>query len=104
LNRTLVLNYWWEIAQRMYYASNINYNVTITAGRGFFINLSDLVGVTRQNNALGPKWQNKAFYVDGISYQIDVNAQNWLTSLTLTEITSASLGPIQKPPKVVPKW
>jgi PKD repeat protein len=104
LNRSLVLNWWWEVAHRTYYASNINYNITITMGELTCVNLNDLVGVTRQNATLGPRWANKPFYVDGVTYQIDLNAKTWVTSLTLTEITSANLGPIQPPPKVVPKW
>lgn len=104
LNRGLTLNWWWEMAYRSYVAGNINYNVTITMGELTCVNLNDLVGVTRQRATLGPLWDNKPFYVDGCSYQIDVNNKVWMTSLTLTEITSASLGPIQKPPKVVPKW
>lgn len=104
LNRSLVLNFWWEMARRIYFASNLNYNVTITAGLLTAVNLNDLVGVTRQNNQLGPHWAEKPFYVDGVSYQIDINNKTWQTSLTLTEITSQALGPIQPPPKVYPKW
>jgi PKD repeat protein len=104
LNRSLVLNWWWEMAYRTWAASNINYQATVTTGLLTCVNLNDLVGVTRQNVTLGTRWANKPFYVDGVTYQIDVNSKTWLTSITLTEITSASLGPIQKPPKTVPKW
>lgn len=104
LNRTLVLNYWWEMAQRVFYAQNINYNVTVNIGMLTCVSLNDLVGVTRQNVQLGPRWLEKPFFVDGITYAIDVNNKTWNTTLTLTEVTSALVGPVNKPPKVVPKW
>lgn len=104
LSRSLVLNFWWEMARRIFYASNINYNVTVTTGLLTAVNLSDLVGVTRQNTQLGARWADKPFYVDGVSFQIDVNNKTWQTSLTLTEVTSNALGPVQPPPKVYPKW
>lgn len=103
-NRALVLNYWWEMAHRLYFANNLAYNVTLTLGLVTFPSLSDIVGVTNQQATLGPRWVGKPFYVDGISFAIDVGNKTWQTTMTLTEITSATIGPIQAPPAVIPKW
>lgn len=102
-NTQLMLNYWWEMARRTYFANNINYNGTIATGMSTFASLGDIVAVTRQNNTLGPHWSQKLFYIDGISYSIDTTQRTWQTQYTLTEVTSAAIGPVLPPPKVTPK-
>lgn len=97
-NRQLMATYWWEMARRYYYANNINYNGTITLGMCTFLQMGDIVSVTRQNTTLGPKFLGKLFYIDGISYQIDMTSRLWQTQITLTEITSAALSAIVRPP------
>ncbi len=96
-NRALVSNYWWEMARRYYYAQNINYNVTVALPMATFAQLGDIVAVTRQAATLGPRWTEKPFYVDSISYSIDMTNRTWTTQYTLTEVTSAVLGPIAPP-------
>ena len=100
--RVLLANWWWEIARRDYYARNICYGGTITLGLFTAAQLGDIVGVTRQKNTLGPHWSNKLFYVSEIDYNIDLTSHTWQTTLTLIEVTSVLMSPIQPPPAVVP--
>jgi hypothetical protein len=102
-NKLLVWNYLWEMARRTYYDQNTNYTGTITLGQFTAISLGDIVSVTRQGGTLGPKFAQKLFYVQGIDYSIDLTARVWQTSLTVSEVTSNTLGPIQTPPVTIPK-
>lgn len=102
-NRQLMSNWWWEMARRVYYASNLNYTTVVTLGIFTGVSLGDIVGITRQNNTLGPHWTNKPFYVQQIDYSIDLTARTWTTTITAVEVTSALLGPIQPPPAIVPR-
>ena len=103
LQRNLMINWWWEIARRVWYAANIHYVGSITCGMFTACSLGDIVGITRQNNTLGPHWTQKPFYVTEISYNIDLTARTWTTVLTVNEVTSILLGPIVAPPKKLPK-
>lgn len=103
-NKQLVSNYWWEMARRVYYAQNVAYTGTVNLGIFTAANLGDIVAVTRQNNTLGPHWIQKPFSIQGISYDFDMTSKAWSTTLTLTEVTSAFLTPIIKPPAVIPNY
>jgi hypothetical protein len=103
-NKTLVSNYWWEMARRVYYAQNVSYQCSINLGMFTAASLGDIVGVTRQTNTLGPHWNKKPFYVQEISYSLDMQQKTWTTALSTVEVTSALLTPIQPPPKVIPKY
>jgi hypothetical protein len=104
LNSTLILNWFWEMARREWYANNIYYTGQVTLGLFTFASLNDIVGINRQTANLGPVWSSKPFYVSEIDYTIDVNAHTWQTILSLTEVTSATMGPPIPPPPVVPKY
>lgn len=101
-NSNLVWNWWWEIARREYYARNTNYNMSVLLGMFTGASLGDIVTVTRQNISLGPTFNGKLFYITEISHNIDLTARTWNTELTLAEVTSARLGPIQAPPGKYP--
>ena len=102
-NRALLSNWWWEMARRVYYAQNINYQGSITLGLFTGCSLGDIIGITRQNNTLGPHWSKKPFYVQQVDYALDFSAKTWTTTLTVIEVTSALLTPITRPPKIVPR-
>ncbi|MFL5628423.1 MAG: hypothetical protein ACJ788_22820 [Ktedonobacteraceae bacterium] len=104
-NKTLVVNWFWEMARREFYAHNSNYtNGTITLGMFTAASLNDIVAVTRQLNLTGPHWTNKPFYITDISYNIDTAQRTWQTVLTVSEVTSAAMGQPVPPPKVTPKF
>lgn len=95
-------NWWWEIARRVWYAANVHYTGTITCGLFTACSLGDIVGVTRQNNALGPHWNAKPFYVTEIDYNVDMTNRTWTTTIGVNEVSSILLGPITPPPSKVP--
>jgi len=99
----LTWNWWWEMAVRMFYDHNANYAGSVTCGMFTGASLGDIVGITRQNTTLGPKFNNKPFTVSELSYSLDLTARTWTTTFTLNEVTSVNLGPIQAPPYGVPK-
>ena len=102
--KQLMSNWWWEMARRVYYAQNINYACSISLGLFTAASLGDIVGVTRQQNTLGPHWSQKPFYIQEIAYGLDLTAKTWTTTLTCVEVTSALLTPMTAPPKVIPKY
>lgn len=103
-NKQLVSNYWWEMARRIYYAQNTSYLCTVNLSMFTAASLGDIVGITRQNNTLGPHWTQKPFYVQEVDHQIDLTNKTWSTTVVATEVSSALLTPITTPPKVIPKY
>jgi len=102
-HKNLVNHYWWEMSRRTFYANNINFNGTITLGMFTAVSLGDIVGITRQNNTLGPHWTNKPFYVTQVDYALDLTARTSTTTLTVAEVTSILMGPIAPAPYPPPK-
>jgi len=103
LNKNLVVAYWWEMAARTYWMQNVYYNATVSLGMCTFLSLGDIVALNRQNNVLGSHWANKPFYVTDLSLQLDMTNRTWVTTVSLMEVTSAAMGPVIAPPKVIPK-
>ena len=62
-----------------------------------FLQMGDIVSVTGRTPRLA-RFLGKLFYMDGISYQMDMTSSLWQTQITLTEITSAALSAIVRPP------
>jgi hypothetical protein len=96
-NKQLVWQYWWEMAKRYYYARNINYLGTITTGMSTFASLGDIVSVTSQSNAIGPRFAQKLFYIQGIDYAIDLQSRSWQTVYTISEVTSINVSSLSTP-------
>lgn len=102
-NAILVWNWWWEMAKRALGDRNRNYVGSIVTGLFTGATLGDIVGVTRQNNTLGPRFSNKLFYITDIAYGIDLSSRTWTTTFGLGEVTSSALAPITPPPFAIPK-
>lgn len=101
-NALLVWNWWWEIAKREYYARNTNYTAQVTLPMFLPPRLGDIVALTRQQVTLGPHFNNKMFTVQEINHALDLSARTWMTTLSLAEVTSNSLPPIEAPPNSPP--
>jgi hypothetical protein len=98
---TMGWNYLWEMARLSYFVLNARYSATITYGISNWVNLHDFIFLTRLKPQKGPTFSQKLFYVTGISYNIDLNTQSWLTQIDLGEVTSNN--PILQNP-IAPPW
>lgn len=101
-NANLVWHWFWEMPKRVRAAHNVNYSGSVTCGLFTGASLNDIVAVTQQQNTVGPKFNNKLFFVEEISYALDLTARTWQTTLSLGEVTSATLDPIATPPFSIP--
>lgn len=96
--------YLWEMARRVFYAANRHYEVQIATGMFPWARLNDIVTVTRQKaQDDGPTLFMRPMSINSIAITIDTNAQTWHTALTVEELTSATLGPMQSPPCAIPR-
>lgn len=80
--------YLWNMARSCYFAQNARYSPTVTYGLSNFLNLEDIVFISRQKPTKGPSWNQKIFAVNQISYAIDLNQRTWVTAVVFDEVTS----------------
>jgi hypothetical protein len=81
-------SYLWNMAAIVYFAQNARYTVTITTGPGNYLNLHDLVYISRQKPSKGPSWWQKLFYVANIQMTFDLTNRVWMQQIQCSEVTS----------------
>jgi hypothetical protein len=102
--RTVVWTYLWEMARRLFLDHNKSYAASVSLGPCPWARLNDVVLLTRQRAIDGPTFINKPMCVERISFAFDLSQQTWLTTLELSEITTAGLIPgITTPPYDAPR-
>lgn len=94
--------YLWEMARRIYLASNAQYTVSMELGMANWLRLHDTFLFTRQNAQDGPKLRNAPFYVTDITFNINLDQQQWTTSVKAMPVTSFGIGPVIVPPYPAP--
>lgn len=94
-------SYLWQITRLAYYHQNGHYTATVKTGMGNYTNLHDLVYLSRQHVQNGPRFAQKLFYIDQISYSIDLKARTWNSQFSCLEVTSHD--PAIATP-VIPPW
>jgi hypothetical protein len=102
-NKTLSWQYLWELTRRIYLARNAQYVATIHLGMAAWPRLHDLFLFTRQNVQGGPKLSGIPMYITDLTFNINLDQQQWLTDIKANMVTSYFIGPIVTPPFPPPK-
>ncbi len=100
--KNLAWNYLWEMARRLYAWGNKSYDLSARLVAAGYIRLGDLFNVTRTHAVDGPILSARPFYVSAVTHTIDLDKQTWVSDLSGSEVTSATLGPMVTPPFMVP--